>query len=191
MTGPRSGSSSKVSAMAGVAQLSAGVRSRCSPCPSLNRQVSGIVISVPPAASSKVVESDVYVATWPQRIDPAAMQPAKTMIKMDRPRARTQFGSAVCAETFGLVSTAIQPRPPSNAAGMAIKALVANPRPTMAAAVMTAPSACRMLASNLARIPGNASAPTTAPAPTAASKVPYRPAPPPGIARATSGSSAQ
>src|SRR3546814_13872151 len=66
--------------------------------------------------------------------EPAAMQPKKTISEIARPRARTQLGSAVWAETLRLVSTVIQPRPQRTAPGRAEAVLVASPSAAIAAA---------------------------------------------------------
>ena len=124
------------------------------------------------AAIRSAVGIDVAVATWPQAAEPADMQPKNTIKAMARPRARTQLGSADCAETLRLVSTVIQPSPPSTAAGSAMAALVARPSSAIAAAVMSVPAATRRLASIRLRMVGSATAPVTAPPPIAASSTP-------------------
>ena len=97
--------------------------------------------TTPAAAIRSAVGIDVAVATCPHPTEPADMQPKNTISTMARPRARTQSGSAVCAETLRLVSTVIQPSPPSAAAGNAMASLVATPSSAIAAAVMSVPAA--------------------------------------------------
>src|SRR3546814_14097378 len=87
--------------------------------------------------------------------EPAAMQPKKTISEIARPRARTQLGSAVWAETLRLVSTVIQPRPQRTAPGRAEAVLVASPSAAIAAATATVPAAARRFASAVGRIFGN------------------------------------
>src|SRR3546814_10518909 len=82
---------------------------------------------------------------------PAAMQPKKTISEIARPRARTQLGSAVWAETLRLVSTVIQPRPQRTAPGRAEAVLVASPSAAIAAATATVPAAARRFASAFGR----------------------------------------
>ena len=68
------------------------------------------------AAISKARGVDVKVATCPHKADPKAMDPKKTIKFTASPRARTQLGKAVCAETLNVVRTAIQLNPPRSAA---------------------------------------------------------------------------
>ena len=52
-------------------------------------------------------------ATWPQSTLPSVRAPKNTVTNIASPRARTQSGSATCAETLRLASTAIHETPAS------------------------------------------------------------------------------
>jgi len=75
--------------------------------PSFQRKVSGTAATAPAAARTRAVGMPRCTAACPQIRLPALIAPKKTVTKTDSPRALTQSGSAVCAETFRLERTAI------------------------------------------------------------------------------------
>ncbi|MCY1367479.1 hypothetical protein D9M69_544160 [compost metagenome] len=119
------------------------------------------------------------------------MEPKNTVTKMDRPRARTQSGSAVCAETFREDSTAIQDAPASRLAAMAAAGTGTNATTASVTAMPQVPSMTTRSAPQALRIRGSRKAPSTAPRPTLPSIMPYSSAPPCSTVRTTSGNSAQ
>ena len=66
-------------------------------------------------------------ATCPQSALPSVMAPKKTVTKIASPRPRTQSGSATCAETLRLASTAIHETPASRLATSASDRLARQP----------------------------------------------------------------
>ena len=65
------------------------------------------------AATRRLGAMPTLDATFPQSMLPPAMAPKNTVRKKDNPRARTQSGRAVWAETWKLASTAIHDTPAS------------------------------------------------------------------------------
>ena len=57
------------------------------------------------------------LATKPQIALPSAIIPLNTIIKIDRPRARTAAGRLICAATFTVATTATQATPAASSTG--------------------------------------------------------------------------
>src|SRR5690606_16578171 len=97
--------------------------------------------TAPAAAISSAAEIESHEATDPQTRLPAAIERKNTVRNTDSPRARTQSGSAVCAETLRLESTAIQDTPATSDAAAAMTGSPATASVVMAAAVPRVPAA--------------------------------------------------
>ena len=142
------------------------------------------------AAITSPVCSVATVATWPHSAAPVALAPMMAIWNIDMPRARTQSGSASCADTLSELALVIQAMPLSSIAGIATyrfgaKAITAIDADCSSMARITSTS--RGIAW---RSRGRYIAATMAPEPIAASSMVNALASPPSRLRATSGSSA-
>ena len=129
-------------------------------------------------------------ASSPHSNAPIACPPANTMLYIDSPRARTQPGRNTCSAPVTVISTHSQAIP----AGTSRIARATRLRTSTQASSDAVKAAPATSSSRLgeSRPPnrGSRSAPSTAPAPNAASSTPYPVGPAPSSRLATSGSSA-
>ena len=188
-TGPLSGSIAWV--VTGSGHCIDGEKSTFAPVCSFQRQVSGIAIIAPAAASQRAAGNPPMDASSPQIALPMVSAPNITVTYTASPRARTQSGSATCADTLRLDTAAIHDAPAMRLAATAASGPRAAANNPVAAAVASVALATRRSAPSFALSQRNRNAPPTAEAPMAPSNIPYSSGPPAICRRATSGSSAQ
>jgi hypothetical protein len=87
------------------------VRSMPTPACSFHRQVRGIAIAMPAAATKWAMASPSTPASWPHAALPSVVAPKIAVRKMARPRARTPSGNGVWVETYRIVQTIVHEAP--------------------------------------------------------------------------------
>ncbi len=121
------------------------------------------------AAISRLVGTVVQVATWPQIAAPAALAPMMAIWYIDMPRARTQSGNPIWADTLSELAVVIQATPEANIARLATTGLGASATVTMPSEYRAAPRATSPSRDQRWRRRGRTSTAEIAPAPIEAS----------------------
>src|ERR1700722_12643434 len=175
----------------GAGQCMDGDRSTVAPVCNFQRQVSGIAIVAPAAASSRAPGKPITAASSPQIALPIVRAPNITVTYTAIPRPRTHSGNATWAETLRLDTAAIHEAPAMRLAATAVAESCASANNPGGIEVARVAIESSRSAPHLARSGRSRNAPATAEAPMMPSNIPYSAGPPAIWLRATSGNNAQ
>src|SRR5271165_7639612 len=104
----------------GAGQCIDGDKSTRAPVCNFQRQVNGIAMTAPAAATSRAADTPIEAASPPQIALPTVRAPNITVTYTARPRPRTHSGSATWAETLRSDTAAIHDAPAMRLAAMAV-----------------------------------------------------------------------
>ena len=116
-----------------------GLKAGSSPPSTVRRRVSSHSKGPTKAAAVTAMRTLNRPAIWPHSSEPPAAPPISATWYTAMPRARTQFGSAICAASVSELAVEIQAMPSTAIAGSAIHKLGANTATTDIAACTSVP----------------------------------------------------